>query len=255
MFFLLAIFLFILGLATGSFLNICIDRIPGKESKMGLPYCSHCHHSLKAWENIPLISYFILKGKCRYCSGAISLRYPLVEFIVGLLFLAVFLAFDSDFKTPVAFFFISVLVLLAVIDLKHRIIPNKVILPAFCVGLILILLNTVFKANFFPLSGVSNSVLHSLIGAGIGAGVLIIPALIKVEWMGGGDIKLAAFMGLFLGANVLLALFVGSLIAAITGIVLMFLGKLSKEDSIPFGPFLTLGGFAVLFLPSLIIYF
>jgi len=243
-----AIVSFLLGLIVGSFLNVCILRIPQKQSIV-LPsaHCPKCGHPLKAWENIPLFSYMFLRGKCAYCEQTISFQYPLVELAGGLLFLAVFLKFKWSFETPVAFFFVSILTVLAVIDLEHKLIPNKIILPGLGAGFFFLILELILRVDFIPLTGVSSSVAYPLIGLVLGGGLLLIPAMIKTDWMGGGDIKLAAFMGLFLGGYILLALLLGSLLSAVVGIILILFKKMGRKDTIAFGPFLALGSLITLF--------
>ncbi|MDI6689414.1 MAG: prepilin peptidase [Actinomycetota bacterium] len=232
---------FIFGLAIGSFLNVCIYRLPRKESIIfPSSHCPHCGRIIRAYDNIPLIGYLLLKGRCRYCKGRISIQYPLVELLTGLLFLFCFLKFGLSSGFLSASFFTSILLLVASIDLKHKIIPNKVILPALVVQFILVILSN------------PQAIGSSLIGFFIGGGLLLLVALLahlflRREGMGGGDIKLAAFLGIFLGWHVLTALFLGFLLGAISGIALIIFKGMSRKDIIPFGPFLALGGFITLF--------
>ncbi|MEW6188688.1 MAG: prepilin peptidase [Actinomycetota bacterium] len=232
---------FIFGLAVGSFLNVCIYRLPRKESII-FPnsHCPHCGGVIKIYDNIPLVSYLLLKGRCRYCEGRISIQYPLVELLTGLLFLFCFLKFGPSTRFLSASFFTSILLLVAAIDLKHKIIPNKVILPALVIQAILVILSN------------PQAMSSSLIGFFIGGGLLLLVALLahlflRREGMGGGDIKLAAFLGIFLGWYVLIALFLGFLLGAIAGIALIIFKEMSRRDIIPFGPFLALGGLITLF--------
>ena len=246
--FLVSIFIFVLGLAVGSFLNVCIHRIPRKESiTKPASHCPQCGHPLRIFDNIPLLSYFLLKGKCRYCGKPISIQYPLVELLTALLFLAVFAKYGIGWKTPVAIVFASVLFLSGAIDIKHKIIPNKVIFPAFGIGFLLLFVKALGGADFLPLVGASRSVFYPLLGLVLGGGILFVPALIKEDWMGAGDVKFTALMGLFLGGYVLLALFFGSLIGSIVGVTLILLKKLQRRETIPFGPFLALGALITLF--------
>ena len=248
MFLWMAILLFVLGLIVGGFLNVFIYRVPRKISLIRVSRCPRCDQALRVREIIPLLSYLTLRGKCRYCRKAISLRYPLVETLTGLLFAALFSQFGVSFKTPVAFFFASVLLAAGAIDIQKKIIPNKLVLPGLAIGLFFLTLKIFFNTDFLPLAGVSSSPLAPLLGMLLGGGLIFIPNLINADWMGGGDVKLSAFMGLFLGKEVLLALFFGSFIGGVTGITLKKFKKLAAKDTLPFGPFLALGAFMALFL-------
>lgn len=254
----LVVFIFLLGLSVGSFINVCIFRLPeGKSVILPGSCCPQCGHKLCWWENIPLVSYLFLKGKCLKCQKRISLQYPLIELATGLLFVAVFLKFRLSWLTISALFFISVLIITGVIDLKHQIIPNKVVLPAILVGILLLVPTAFYGWCSIPLvqAGTLPKLLQPLVGLIIGGGFLLAVALIKEGGMGGGDIKLAAFMGIWLGWYVLLALFLGFLIGALIGLVLILLKKKGRKEPISFGPFLALGSIITLFYGPQIFHF
>lgn len=245
-----AIFIFLFGLCVGSFLNVVIYRLPKKESVVKPPsHCPKCTHQLVWWENIPLLSYLILRGKCRKCKEKISLQYPLVEFTTSLLFLFVWLKFDFSWTALAALFFVTILIVVAVIDIHEQIIPNRIIVPAILAGLVLFVLSGLLNAKFVPLIKAETLYvwLQPLVGFLVGGGFLLAVALVKEEGMGGGDIKLAAFMGLFLGWYVVLAMFIGFLTGAIVGLSLILLKKKGRKEPISFGPFLALGSLATLF--------
>lgn len=246
--YLIELYIFLLGTLVGSFINVCIYRIPRKKSIV-LPRsaCPYCNNRIKPWDNIPLLSYILLGGKCRFCKKPISLRYPIVEFLTGSLF---WLTIRTFGLTPMAFsywVFLSALMTIAFIDIEHQIIPDVISLPGIGVGLLLAWLT-------LPLS-----VLQSLIGALVGGGVIYLVSFISLavlgkEGMGGGDIKLMAMIGTFLGwKNTLLTIFLGSVTGSIIGVSLILFKKKKRDDYIPFGPFLVLGAIISLFLGNRII--
>ncbi len=193
MFFLMNFFAFIFGAAIGSFLNVCIFRLPAKTSIVKpRSQCPYCQHPIRNGDNIPLISFILLRGKCRDCGGKISWRYPLVEFITALLSLLLFLKFGLTLKFLIFFIFTAVLIVITFIDLDHQIIPDIITLP----GIPIFFLLAVFVVKI--------PWLEALIGLLIGGGVLFAIAFVyelltKREGMGGGDIKLLAMIGGFLG--------------------------------------------------------
>ncbi|MFZ3063426.1 MAG: prepilin peptidase [Actinomycetota bacterium] len=256
----MVIFLFVLGLSVGSFLNVVIYRLPRKESLITPPSsCPNCHIPIKWYDNIPVVSFIILRGRCRNCGQRISLRYPIVELFTGILFVFVFLKVvgvpSSTFDGPpppsigyqeiirlIAYlFFVSILVAIAYIDAEHQVIPNRIVYPSFVIGSALIIIAD--PGNF----------LFYLAGFAVGGGLLFLISLFKEGGMGGGDVKLAALMGIFLGLQVLLALFIGFLVGAIVGITLALFKKRSIKEPIAFGPFLALGGLITLFYGTPII--
>lgn len=237
---------FIFGLAAGSFLNCLIYRLEiGDKFPTGRSYCPRCKHILSWQDLIPLLSFFLLKGKCRYCHQKISRQYPLVEFAAGTIFVLISsLMTISNLSTGVYLLLISCfLIVIFVYDLKHYIIPDKIIYSAII---------TSFIYNiYYSLFIIRNSelIIQSLLAA-IGASALFLFIFLasRGEWLGFGDVKLAFFMGLLLGwPNVLVAMFLGFMIGAIIGLGLIILGRKTLKSEVPFGPFLVSGTFIALF--------
>ncbi len=252
---LIPLFVFIFGLITGSFLNAIIYRLSIKESFLsGKSYCPHCKHTL-AWQDlIPLLSFLLLKGKCRYCSKGISIQYPLVELATGILFVLVCIqdkkylfygaTFSGLFNTLFLFIISSLLIIIFVYDFKHYIIPDRIIYPAIVVSGIWylasgILFNTYTKYD----------ILDSIYSAfGAAAFFLMIVLVSRGKWMGVGDIKLAFLMGLLLSfPNILVALFLAFFTGAMVGITLILAGKKTLKSEVPFGPFLVAATFLTMF--------
>jgi leader peptidase (prepilin peptidase)/N-methyltransferase len=234
-------FVFLFGAAVGSFLNVCIYRLPRNLSIVfPASACPDCGNRIAPYDNIPIVSFLLLRGKCRSCKGRISWKYPAVELINGLLTLSLFLKYYFSPSFFVLFLFCSALVVITFIDLEHQIIPDCISLPGIVVG---------FAASFLlPWLGWQNS----LIGIAAGGGSLLVVAygyqfLTKKEGMGGGDIKLLAMMGAFLGwRSIPFIIFTSSLIGSVVGISLMLARKKDSQLPIPFGPFLAFG--AILFI-------
>ena len=228
-------FLGLFGLAIGSFLGAAAHRVPRGESLVRPgSHCPACGHALAFWENVPLLSYLLLRGRCSACGIRITLRYPAMEALTGLLFAAAAARFGPTPELAPALLMISILILVSFIDLERRIIPNKIVLPGIAAGLALTLLA-------YP-----DTPLRPFVGIVAGGGLFFLLAVIKPAGLGGGDVKLAAFLGVFLGSAVLLALFVGVMAGAVVGVALMVLGIKGRKDPIPFGPFLSLGGLVAL---------
>ena len=241
---------FIIGLLIGSFSNVCIYRIPRNESIVfPASHCPTCNQTIRWYDNIPVLSYLFLKGRCRFCQNRISAEYPLVESLTGLIYLFLFLSFGWQIKTPIYMFFCSALIIIAFIDLKERIIPDNISIPFMFAG---------FLISFF-LKDISY--LDSLLGILAGGGSLLLIAVVgsylfKKEAMGGGDIKLAAMVGAFLGWQLtLLALFLGFLSGSLTGMIILIKnrGKEARDDSVPFGPFIVSGTLLTIFFGKAIL--
>ena len=238
----LSIIAFIFGAVVGSFLNVCIYRMPRDESVVSPPsHCPHCAHRIRWYDNIPLVSYLALRGKCRGCGARISLQYPLVELINGLLTLALFLRFGPSLTFLVLFLFCSALVVVTFIDIEHQIIPDEISLSGIVLG---------FACSFFlPWQ----NWLNSLAGILLGGGSLLLVAwgyhrLTGKEGMGGGDIKLLAMMGAFLGWKAVpFIIFAGSLVGSVVGISMMLFQKKDSKLAIPFGPYLAFGALLYIF--------
>ncbi len=243
------VFIFLFGLAIGSFLNVCIYRIPRADVSIHSPrrsFCPTCSEPISAYDNIPILSYLLLRGKCRQCSASISVLYPLVELATAGLYLFLYYRFGLTLEFLLALAFITVLLPISVIDAHHYIIPNVLILTGLILGFGIICGIAYQRADVWYL-------LIRLIGAVAGGGVLwliavIGSAVLRKKAMGGGDIKLMALNGLFLGAWPELAMVIAfsAFSGAVVGTVLIVSGIKDRQSPIPYGPFLA--GAAVIVL-------
>lgn len=217
------IFFFVLGTVIGSFLNVVILRLKNKKSVFKKPsHCPFCKKKLKWYELIPIISFVLQKGRCRKCKKKISWQYPLIEFFTGLVFLLIFFYQLSFFWFLISCF----LIIIFVFDLKHYLVPDKIIYPAIIISF--------FYRLWLP---VPNYLLAAVIG---GAFFLIIFLISRGKWMGMGDVKIGILMGLLLGLPQLFtALFLAFLIGGAVSIILLVLKKKALKSEIPLGPFLT----------------
>jgi prepilin signal peptidase PulO-like enzyme (type II secretory pathway) len=261
--FLIYFFIFVFGLIIGSFLNAVIYRLSVNESFLIKPsYCPHCKHKLSWLDLFPVLSFLLLKGKCRYCGKPISIQYPLVELATGFLFVFIFIQnpitfFETSFLFTIlnlGFLFLvsCFLIIIFVYDLKHYIIPDRVIYPAIVVAGVWQLVSDIFFRAYTKY-GTLNTIYSALGAAGF---FLFIVLISKGKWMGGGDIKLAFVMGLLLGfPNILVALFIAFMSGAIVGSVLIVLGKKGLKSEVPFGPFLVFGTFLAMFFSQELINF
>jgi leader peptidase (prepilin peptidase) / N-methyltransferase len=226
-------FSFILGACIGSFLNVCIYRIPAGESIVSPPSrCPRCGAGIRWYQNIPIFSWIALGGKCAFCKAGISVRYPLVEALTGGLFTLVFFYFGIGWPTLVFWVFMAMLVVITFIDLDHQIIPDVISLPGIVIGF--------FGSFLLPWISWTDSLYGILLGGGslflIATGYEL---LTKKEGMGGGDVKLLAMLGAFLGWKAVLPIiFVSSLLGTIVGVPLMLIKGADSKLAIPFGPFL-----------------
>jgi len=235
------VLIFILGLIVGSFSNVCIYRIPKNESIVyPASHCPKCHSPIKPVDNIPLLSYILLKGRCRNCKSKISVQYPIVELLTGLIYLVIYLIYGLSIQSLIYIILSSALIIIAFIDLNEQIVPDVISLPGIVAGLVL---------SFFVLY---ISFIDSASGIVVGGGIILIiglagSAIFKKEAMGGGDVKLAAMVGAFLGWRyIIISLFLGFFLGAIVGIILILSKIKSREDTVPFGPFIVLGSFITL---------
>jgi len=230
------------GALIGSFLNVCIYRLPRQES-IAWPgsHCPKCSHHIAWYDNIPILSYFALAGRCRHCTVRIPFRYPLVEILNALGYVGLLWFFGLSWTAAAYGLLYSALLVVAGTDLSHKIIPNAVTFPGIMVGL-------VSASTILPL-GFLNSVLGILIGGGILWFLAwASPYLFGKEGMGGGDIKLLAMIGAFLGWKpALMTIMVGSFLGSLVGITLIAAQVIKREDYIPFGPFLVCGALVALF--------
>jgi leader peptidase (prepilin peptidase)/N-methyltransferase len=237
-----AAFAFVFGTLLGSFLNVCIYRLPREESIVTpRSRCPACQTPIRALDNIPLVSFALLRGRCRSCAHPIPWRYPLVEGLTGLLFLLTVAWYGVTLQTAFLLAFLCGLVVVSFIDLDHQIIPNAVTLPGIPIGLVAGLL-----VGEPPL-------LDRVIGTLAGAGFLYLVlyyggTLYGQEAMGEGDLNLIALIGAFLGWRaVVVTILVGCLLGAAVGMALIALRRLSRRQHIPFGPFLAVGAVVALF--------
>ncbi|OJV66857.1 MAG: hypothetical protein BGO41_05430 [Clostridiales bacterium 38-18] len=234
---------FVLGITIGSFLNVCIYRIPEKMSIIKpRSRCGSCGHTLTAWELIPIFSWLILKGKCHNCNSTISVRYPLVELLEGLIFLLVFHKFGVSVLTLVFWLFFAIMTAVFFIDLDHKIIPNKVVIFATIVGFIPVGLHYTMGYDFY-----SDGLLEPLKSALIPSGVMLIIALLSVVLfrkvgIGMGDVKVYIPIGLFIGWRLsLLSIWLAFFLGGTFGVLWIVVFRKSKNAYIPFAPFIVIG--------------
>ncbi len=246
------IFIFLIGLCIGSFLNVCIYRLPLSKSIVSpRSMCWNCATPIAAYDNIPIVSYLWLRGRCRHCGIGIPPRYPMVELLGGLFALGTYLKFGLTIEALIYFIFFAVLLMVTFIDLDHRIIPDSITLPGIPVFFI--------AGLFLP----RITYIEALLGILIGGGSLLIvawtySAIAKKEGMGGGDIKLLAMIGAIVGwKGVLFTIFVASLVGTLAGLLAMLRLRQGMKLAVPFGPFLSIGCITYIFFgpPLLAWYF
>ncbi|MGF1471896.1 MAG: prepilin peptidase [Rubrobacteraceae bacterium] len=224
------------GLVVGSFLNVVIHRVPLGESVVRpSSYCPNCGAGIRPYDNVPLLSYLALRGRCRDCKARIPARIPVVEGSTGLLFGAAAYQFGPDLRLAAAMVFIAALISLAGTDLEHRLLPNRIIVPATLAGLVLSILINPGQWWIYP---------TSMLGVG---GLLFALALVYPGGMGMGDVKMGGMLGAFLGPYAALAVFTGALAGAGIGGVLIGNGKMRRQTPLPFGAFMAFGGGLSLF--------
>lgn len=238
----LYVFSGLLGLVVGSFLNVVIYRLPRGESLVRPgSHCPKCGADIRWFDNVPLVSWALLHGKCRACGTEISKRYPFVEALTAAAFLLSAWRFAFSWELLVSWLFVAALIVVAFIDFDHMIIPNKIVLPGALVGL------------------AASIAMHPhrwwvyLAGSLGGATFLLLLVLVWPGGMGPGDVKMALFMGAFLGAEVLVALFLAFLSGAVVGLYLILVKKRSRKSRVPFGPFLAFGSVVALYVGELIL--
>lgn len=219
------------GLLFGSFTNVIIARIPHGESVVTpSSHCPRCGHRLGVLDLVPVLSWLFLKGKCRYCQEAISIRYPAVELLTAALFMGVFLRWGISAYTLAGWALTVILVSSAFIDLDEGIIPDVITIPGVVLGLVV----SFVTIGFFP----------ALWGALAFGGVLFLVAVISKGGMGGGDIKLAAVIGAFTGLpGAAVTLLLSSFMGAVFGITLMLMGRAGRKTPVKFGPFLAVAAY------------
>lgn len=242
------IFSFLFGTVIGSFLNVLMFRIPrGISIVKPNSFCPCCKKPIKWYENIPLISYILLKGKCSACRKQISIRYPIVELVTGCVFLYLFIQYNLGLEFFFYIFFFCSLIVISGIDFSYQIIPDIFSIPAIFIGLIF----QIVKGNF----------VLGIVGAVFGGGLILLIRVIggwtyKKEVMGLGDVYLTVMIGAFVGFPLIIAsIFIGASVGAILGIIYIISTHQTRESPIPFGPFLSIGGAAVIIFKPQIIHF
>ncbi|MDO8662181.1 MAG: prepilin peptidase [Candidatus Omnitrophota bacterium] len=257
---------FIFGSVVGSFLNVCIHRMPKSESVVWpRSHCPKCGKRIPGYDNIPFISFILLRGRCRFCKAKISPRYPLVEFITALLFTALFTHYGLSYNFFFYLVLTSALIIATFVDIPHRIIPDEVSVGALIVGFIL---SSIRGFNLAPFSFSFKPMLSSLSGIIVGGGIIYLTGWLfdlvyfkllknppingESESMGGGDVKLLAMIGAFLGApRTLLTFFIAPFFGAIIGIIILIT---KKDHTIPYGPFLSLAALISIFFSNRILH-
>jgi len=243
---------FVFGACIGSFVNVVIHRLPRRESLVApRSRCPSCRATIAWYDNLPLASWLLLRGRCRQCGGNIDARYPIVELLTGFIAYGLHARWGLSLESLVGFYFACTLLAIAYIDLELGIIPDVLSLSGLVVGLV----TSPLLHPEAPLDAIERAVVGALLGGGL---------LFAVAWtyeratgregMGGGDIKLLAMIGAFLGwQGVLLTLLLGSLVGSAIGISLMITRGADAKLAIPFGPFLSIGAFVALFWGSAIV--
>lgn len=259
------VFYTLLGLIIGSFLNVCIYRIPLKKS-IAFPgsACPNCGAAIRPYDNIPVLSYLILRGKCRGCGTPISLQYPLVELLSGIIFFSCARTWEFTSPTYVNSLFLCIILVLVFTDFHHRILPNVLTIPGALLGILLspfqmqnlyLGILDIKVAFLLNLANTSLAIpwIGSILGALFGGGSLFLVGYFfekirKKQGLGMGDVKMMALVGAFLGYRLtLLTIFTGSLIGSILGVVLILLGKSNLQTKLAFGVFLGIGAAFSLF--------
>ncbi len=241
---------FILGACVGSFLNVCIDRLPrGKSLAFPPSHCDACGQRLRPFELIPVVSYLWLKGKCRYCGTNVPRRVLMVELTTGLLFAWLSFSYGFSFTSLVLAFYTCLFLVLAIIDLEHGLILNKIVYPT--IGLSLVLApfwsNLGLPRTLLAADTMLNTLLSSLFGGAIFSVFLLLVVLFSRGGMGWGDVKMAALVGLATGfPSVLVAIEVACLSGGLIAGFLLLLRRRGRKEAIPFAPFISLGAFIAL---------
>lgn len=254
--FIFMLLIFTTGAVCGSFLNVCIYRIPNKESIAFPPsHCPQCRHRLHIRDLVPIVSYLSLRGKCRYCDTSISKQYPFIELLCGVLFVLIFIFFeDININTAIMFLITLFLIPIAVIDIKHYIIPNKILLALMPIACAIAGFHMFVQPVFLYRSP---NMLDPIYGALIGSGILFSFSFIgyflyrKKEVMGMGDVKLFFVLGLLIGfSNTLLMLLISVIMAAFGSIVMMAFFHKTSKDMLAFGPYIVLAFYITVFIQT-----
>jgi len=241
----------VLGLVVGSFLNVVIWRVPRRESIVQpRSHCPNCDTQLENRDNIPVVSWVLLRGKCRQCGESISMQYPIVELLTGVLFAAVGARYAYSWALPAFLVLTAGLIAISVIDLEHFIIPNRIVYPLGISSVILLAFAALLEPDWHAYG-------RAWLGGLAAFAFFLVLHLVVPGGMGFGDVRLSFVLGLFLGwlgwAEVLGGLFTGFLYGAVVGMVLIAVGRRGRRQHIPFGPFLAAGTMTfVLFGPQLV---
>jgi leader peptidase (prepilin peptidase)/N-methyltransferase len=234
----MTLLIIICGLTIGSFLNVCIYRIPREES-IAWPgsHCPKCNHSLKWYDNIPLVSYLSLKGKCRYCKADISAQYPLVETLNAVIYLIMYFRFGFGVDFIFYSLMSSALVSITIIDLKEMIIPD-------CLVISVLVISIIHKCCNYFMYGISPEIINSIVGLLVAGGIFLAIVLLSRGGMGGGDVTLIGALGFVLGFKIVfLNILLSFVLGAIISVFLLATKIKTRKDPIPFGPFIVLGFF------------
>jgi leader peptidase (prepilin peptidase)/N-methyltransferase len=233
------VFAFLFGAVFGSFMNVLIYRLPRSLSIVSpRSFCPKCKKPIPGYENIPILSFILLRGRCARCRAPISWQYPAVEALTGIVFLFLFLRYGLTFDLLFLLFFFCGLIVISGVDLTHQLIPDAISMPGIILGIL------------FQLT--QHNLLYGIIGAVFGGGLILMIRVVggwayKKEVMGMGDVYLTAMIGAFVGfPNIILAIFIAAVCGAVSGIIYLSVTRKQRETPIPFGPFLSLGGAVVI---------
>ncbi len=225
------------GLSVGSFLNLCIDRLPVDQSIVNPPsHCPHCGRRISAVDLVPFLNYIWLRGRCRYCRAPIPARLPVVELLTGLVFAFLYWKYGLSPELGISIFYASFMIVVFFIDLENQLILNKMVYP----GILLAFAFSFLWPN--PDAGATDILVDSLIAGAIGFGMLLLPFIVYPSGMGAGDVKLALMIGLMTGVpQVFVAIILAILAGGLISILLLTLRVRKRREAIPFGPFLATG--------------
>jgi leader peptidase (prepilin peptidase) / N-methyltransferase len=231
----------VLGLLVGSFLNVVIYRVPLKQSVVTpRSRCPGCETALAPRDNIPVVSWLMLRGRCRTCSMRISPRYPVVELLTAIAFGVMAAHFGTDWALPAFLVFTACLISVSAVDIERFIVPNRIIVATLAVGFPLLVVAAAAGDDW-------NQLVRGVLGGLAASGGLLVMNLINPRWMGMGDVKLCLVLGLFLGwlswGHVGVGMFLGFLLGAVGGVILIATGLRTRKDHIPFAPFLAAGAY------------
>ncbi|WP_130807161.1 prepilin peptidase [Senegalia massiliensis] len=230
------ILILLTGIIIGSFLNVCMYRIPkGKSINYPPSNCTSCGEKLKPWDLIPILSFLFLKGRCRYCNKKISIIYPIVELLNGVIYLTIYNIFGFSSISAMYMLISSILIVISFIDYSYQIIPDKLIVLGF---FIITPINLLYN---FP-----SSLINGLLGLFISGGLFLSIAFISKGGMGGGDIKLISLIGYLLGLKIFMVIIISFILGALVSIILLVTNAKNRKDAIAFGPFIAIASIIVM---------